>query len=78
MSGTRDIAGRRYALAVLEIARQDGNLDEWLASVGTLEQLTERAEFVNALQADGMTDAYENAHPVMNRPIAGSVIERPT
>lgn len=70
MSGTRDIAGRRYALALLEIARQDDNLDEWLASVGTLEQLTERTEFVNALQADGMTDErftviVEQAHPGM-------------
>ena len=72
MSGTRDIAGRRYALAVLEIARQDGNLDEWLASVGTLEQLTARAEFVNALHADGMTDErftviVEQVHPGMGR-----------
>jgi len=56
VAGARDIAGRRYALAALEIARQDGSLDDWLAAVGTLEALTERSDFVNALQADGLTD----------------------
>lgn len=56
MAGARDIAGRRYALAALDIARQDGTLDDWLAAMDTLEALTARPEFVNALQADGMTD----------------------
>jgi F-type H+-transporting ATPase subunit delta len=56
VAGARDIAGRRYALAALEIARQDGTLDDWLAAVDTLEALTERPSFVNALQADGLTD----------------------
>ena len=56
MAGTRDIAGRRYALAALDIARQDGTLDDWLAAMETLEALTARTEFVNALQADGVTD----------------------
>jgi len=27
---------------------------------------------------NGITAEYENAHPVMNNPIAGSVIVRPT
>jgi F-type H+-transporting ATPase subunit delta len=56
VAGARDIAGRRYALAAIEIARQDGTLDDWLAAVDTLEALTARREFVNALQADGLTD----------------------
>ena len=56
MAGTRDIAGRRYALAAIDIARQDGDLDDWLAAVDTLEALTARREFVNSLQADGLTD----------------------
>jgi F-type H+-transporting ATPase subunit delta len=57
MAGARDIAGRRYALAALEIARQDGTLDDWLVSIDTLEALTDRSQYVNALQADGVTDA---------------------
>lgn len=56
MAGTRDIAGRRYALAAIDIARQDGTLDDWLVALDTLEALTERREFVYALQADGLTD----------------------
>ena len=56
MAATRDIAGRRYALAALDIARQDGTLDDWQAALDTLEALTSRREFVNALQADGLTD----------------------
>lgn len=57
MAGAREIAGRRYALAVMEIARADGSLDEWQAALDTLEALTERRQFVDALQADGVTDA---------------------
>jgi F-type H+-transporting ATPase subunit delta len=56
VAGTRDVAGRRYATAVLVIARQDGNLDSWSEAVDALESLTARPEFVAALQADGMTD----------------------
>ncbi len=56
MAGTRDVAGRRYATAVLEIARASGNLDSWAEAVEALESLTSRPEFVAALQADGMTD----------------------
>lgn len=57
MAGARDIAGRRYALAALEIGRQDGALDDWLAAIDTLEGLTARRQYVNALQADGLSDA---------------------
>lgn len=56
MAGTRDVAGRRYATAVLAIARQDGSLDSWAEAMEALESLTSRPEFVAALQADGMTD----------------------
>lgn len=68
MAGARDIAGRRYALAAIDIARQDGALDDWLAAVDTLEALTARREFVYALQADGLTDEkfgaiIDQAHP---------------
>ena len=56
MAGTRDVAGRRYATAVLAIARQDGSLDSWAEAIEALESLTSRPEFVAALQADGMTD----------------------
>jgi F-type H+-transporting ATPase subunit delta len=52
----RDIAGRRYASAILEIARADGDLDSWLGAVDALEGLTEHPRYVQALQGDGMTD----------------------
>ena len=56
MAGTRDVAGRRYATAVLALAREEGNLDSWVTALEGLESLTSRPEFVAALQADGMTD----------------------
>src|SRR3546814_5651101 len=56
MSATRDVAGRRYALAIMEIARADGDLDAWLEVADALEALTAEGRFVSALQADGMTD----------------------
>jgi F-type H+-transporting ATPase subunit delta len=52
----RDVAGRRYALAVMDIARASGEFDRWLDAIEGLEGLTARAEYVAALQADGMTD----------------------
>lgn len=57
MAGARDIAGRRYALAAIDIARQDGTLDDWLVAIDTLEALTAQRSYVNALQADGLSDA---------------------
>ena len=56
MPATRDVAGRRYALAIMEIARADGDLDAWLEAADALDALTSEARFVVALQADGMTD----------------------
>lgn len=55
-ASTRDTAGRRYALALIEIARADGDADSWLAAVDGLASLTAESRFVDALQADGMTD----------------------
>lgn len=56
MAGTREIAGRRYATASMEIARADGAFDAWAEAVQSLEALTSNPAYVNALQADGMTD----------------------
>lgn len=55
-SATRDVAGRRYALAVLDIARASGDVDAWLEAADALGALTSESSFVNALQADGLTD----------------------
>ncbi|MQC17044.1 MAG: ATP synthase F1 subunit delta [Chloroflexi bacterium] len=56
MAATRDVAGRRYALAIVEIARADDSLDSWLEAGEALEALTSEGAFVAALQSDGMTD----------------------
>lgn len=56
MPAPRDVAGRRYALAIMDIARTEGNLDTWLEVADALESLTAEARFVDALQGDGMTD----------------------
>ena len=55
-ASTRDTAGRRYALALVEISRADGDADAWLSAVDALASLTAESRFVDALQADGMTD----------------------
>ncbi len=52
----RDVAGRRYALAVMELAGADGSFASWANALDGLESLTQQSSFVNALQADGMTD----------------------
>ena len=52
----RDIAGRRYALAARALAREHGTADRWLRAIEGLESLTSQPGFVEALQADGMTD----------------------
>ncbi|MDP2328555.1 MAG: ATP synthase F1 subunit delta [Chloroflexi bacterium HGW-Chloroflexi-9] len=54
---TRDVAGRRYALAVMEIARSEGAIDSWLEAVEALGALSANSRHVDMLQADGMTDA---------------------
>ncbi len=57
MPAPRDIAGRRYALALIAIARDDRDFDAWTDAVDALEGLTARRSYVEALQSDGMTDA---------------------
>ena len=69
MAGTRDVAGRRYATAVLALARQEGNLPGWVEALEGLEALTGRPEFVAALQADGMTD--EKFQAIVRRVLPG-------
>jgi F-type H+-transporting ATPase subunit delta len=50
------VAGRRYALALMAIARADGSFESWARALDGLESLTQQASFVGALQGDGMTD----------------------
>lgn len=69
MAATRDVAGRRYAAAALAIAREERNLDGWVEAVEALESLTQRPEFVAALQGDGMTD--ERFQAVVRRVMPG-------
>jgi len=56
MPGARDVAGRRYALAIMEMTGQTGTGDHWLQAMDALEALTGEPRFVAALQSDGMTD----------------------
>lgn len=56
MALARDVAGRRYALAIMEIARPTGTFAHWADALDGLEGMTAQSGFVNALQADGMTD----------------------
>ncbi len=56
MSGTRDVAGRRYAVAVLGIAKSSGELDKWQEAIENLDVLTGNPSYVEILQGDGMTD----------------------
>lgn len=56
MSEARDVAGRRYALAIMEIASQHGTIDRWSEVVEGLGALTAESAHVTALQSDGMTD----------------------
>ena len=41
---------------MLEIAREERNLDGWVEAIDGLDSLTSQPAFVAALQADGMTD----------------------
>jgi len=52
----RDIAGRRYALALSAIASERQSFARWAEVVDALAALTAEPRFVNALQSDGMTD----------------------
>ena len=52
----RDVAGRRYAGAIMEIARANASFAHWQEAIDGLDALTSQRPFVTALQADGMTD----------------------
>jgi len=65
----RDIAGRRYALALISIARADQDFDVWSDTVEALADLTSQRSFVEALQADGMTD--ERFQAIVQRVLPG-------
>ena len=52
----RDVAGHRYATAVMEMAREDNSFESWDRALDGLASLTQQSAFVNALQGDGMTD----------------------
>lgn len=52
----RDIAGRRYALAIAEIAREQRSFARWAEVLDVLGTLTSQPTFIHALQGDGATD----------------------
>ena len=55
--GARDVAGRRYALAIMQFVSSDpDSASAWEAAVDGLEALTDRPAYLAALQADGLTD----------------------
>lgn len=56
MPAPRDIAGRRYALALIAIARDDDAFDAWSDTIEALASLTSERAYVDALQADGLDD----------------------
>lgn len=74
MPATRDVAGRRYALAALAIAREERALDAWAEAIEGLGELTSEPRFVEALQADGMTD---EAFTAIVRRVVPNVTQKP-
>ena len=57
MAEARDVAGRRYALAIMAfVAEDEASAPAWSAAVDGLEALTSEPSYVAALQGDGMTD----------------------
>ena len=68
--GARDVAGRRYALAIMAfIDADEASAPAWEAAVDGLEALTDRRAYVKALQADGMTD--EKLQEIVRRTVPG-------
>ena len=65
----RNVAGRRYALAMLDIGRADGDLDVWLDAAIALEGMTAQRSYIDALQSDGMTD--ERFQEIVRRVMPG-------
>lgn len=66
---TRDVAGRRYARASLELGGEHGDTDQWVDAMEGLEALTSESAYVAALQGDGMTD--ERFQEIVRRVVPG-------
>ena len=56
MALPRDIAGRRYAIAIAELASERGESAQWDEAVDALDALTSSAAFVAALQSEQTSD----------------------
>ena len=68
--GARDVAGRRYALAIMEFVSEDPSAaGAWEAAVDGLEALTQTSAYVDALQGDGTAD--EGFQAVVRRVVPG-------
>ncbi len=57
MAAPRDIAGRRYALAIAELAREHGDAEQWDDAVDALDALTSTAAYVATISGDRVDDA---------------------
>lgn len=56
MAAPRDIAGRRYALAIAELASEHGDPEQWDEAVEALDALTATSAYVDALQGERSDD----------------------
>ncbi|MDP6605879.1 MAG: ATP synthase F1 subunit delta [Dehalococcoidia bacterium] len=56
MAAPRDIAGRRYALAVADLAREHGDAEQWHNAIDGLDVLTSTPAYVDALQSERSDD----------------------
>ena len=56
MAVTRDVAGRRYAAAVADLAREHGDWETWAGALETLALLTQDPGSVAALAAEDVGD----------------------
>ena len=41
----REIAGRRYALAIMDIAREDSSYEAWSSAIDVLEAMTNESHY---------------------------------
>ena len=57
MAATRDVAGRRYAFAIAELARERDGFAAWADAIDGLEGLTASSAYVAALQGQSVDDA---------------------
>jgi F-type H+-transporting ATPase subunit delta len=56
MAAPRDIAGRRYALAIIDLAREHGDAEQWDDAVDALDALTASPATTAAISGDGVDD----------------------